>query len=343
VDFKEKSPFTLVSRGQVLAKKVPGRPGELGFNVFGSSLSYKTKKTPTIRVGSNVRTENDVYVSACDGLFQCKGSLFWVDEVLFIDTDVDYKTGHLDFPGDILIKGMVKDGFKINGGRSIVCQSTLDASEVVCQGDLHVQNGIIGKKEGLVRVGGRIKAKFIENCSVEAKGAIDVKKSIINSNVSTLDKISLGDRGIIIGGVCFAQMGVEARQIGNPSAARTEIFCGVDFLVHKKLEWIKKKNIELTFRQKEIQNRMGREPGARSKLSDMERSLRAAMDKLNETARALLFHLDKNEEAKIIVRGVVYPGVLIEICRVRYLVSQVLPRVVFTLNRRKGKIEIRTF
>jgi uncharacterized protein (DUF342 family) len=343
VDFKEKSPFTLVNRGQVLAKKMPGRPGELGYNVFGSSLAYHTKKNPEILAGANVRPENDVYIAACDGRFQFKGSKFWVDELLFIDTDVDYKTGHIVFPGDILIKGMVKDGFKINGGKSIVCQSTLDASEVVCKGDLLVQNGIIGKMEGTVRVGGGIKAKFIENCTVEANGIIEVKKSIVQSNVSTLSKITLGDRGSIIGGVIFAQMGVEAKQIGNPSSLRTEIFCGVDFSVQKKLEWVKKKNIELAFKQKEIQNRMGRESGKNPKLTAMEQSIKAAIDKINEMAKTLLFHLDKNEEAKVVVRGVVYPGTFIEICRVRYMVSHILPRVVFSLNRRKGKIEVRTF
>ncbi|RPJ07737.1 MAG: DUF342 domain-containing protein [Spirochaetaceae bacterium] len=343
VDFKERSPFTLVSKGRALAKKIPAREGEFGYNVFGSSLSYAVKRIPKIMSGANVRTENDVYVATCDGLFRCKGSLFWVDEVLFIDADVDYKTGHIDFPGDILIKGLVKDGFKINGGRSILCQSTLDASEVFCKGDLVVQNGIIGKKEGIVRIGGRIKAKFIENCNVEAQGIIEIKKSIINSNVNTLDKILLGDRGIIIGGIIYAQIGIEVQQIGSESGSRTEIYCGMDFMVQKKLEWIKKKNIELFMKQKEIQNRIDRGEKEGSKLAILAQSLKEAIDKLNEKAKILLFHLDKYEDAKIIVRGVVYPGTIIEICHVRYPVSHILPRVIFTLNKRKGKIEIRTF
>jgi uncharacterized protein (DUF342 family) len=343
VDHKEKSPFKLVNRGQVLAKKVPGRPGELGYNVFGSSLAYKTKSIHEILSGDNVRPDKDVYIANCDGLFQFKGSKFWVDELLFIDTDVDYKTGHIDFPGDILIKGTVKDGFTINGGKSIVCQSTLDASAVTCQGDLFVQNGIIGKKEGIVKVGGKIRAKFIENCRVESRGSVEVKKSIVQSNLSTLDKVSLGDRGSIIGGVIYAQMGVEAKQIGNPSALRTEIFCGVDFNVQTKLEWVKAKNLELAFKQKEIQNRLGRSAEKNEQLAAMTQTLKAAINKLNEAAKTLLFHLDKNEEAKIVVRGVVYPGTIIDICRVRYTVTHVLPRVVFSLNRRKGKIEVRTF
>ncbi len=109
------------------------------------------------------------------------------------------------------------------------------------------------------------------------------------------------------------------------------------------MEWVKKKNIELAFKQKEIHNRMGRETEKNAKLAAIDQSLKAAIDKINEMAKTLFFHLDKNEEAKVVVRGVVYPGTLIEICRVRYMVTHVLPRVVFSLNRRKGKIEVRTF
>jgi len=260
-----------------------------------------------------------------------------------VDTDVDYKTGNIDFPGDIVLMGLVKDGFRVKGGRSIICQSTLDASEVDCEGDLLVTHGIIGRKDGVVKVAGRVKAKFIENCTVEAKGMIEVKTGIINSNVYTLDKICLGDRGVIIGGIIFAQMGIEARQIGGEAAPKTEVYCGIDFIVNRKLDWIKKKNIELLTRYKEIQNRLQRTKVENAKLLALSKSLKHAMNKLNATAKTLIFYLDKNEDAKIIVRGVIYPGTTIEICHIRYIVPRLLPRVMFFLNRRKGKIEIKTF
>jgi len=59
------------------------------------------------------------------------------------------------------------------------------------------------------------------------------------------------------------------------------------------------------------------------------------------TAKTLIFYLDKNEDAKIIVRGLIYPGTIIEICHIRYVIQRMLPRVVVSLNRRKGKLEIK--
>jgi uncharacterized protein (DUF342 family) len=343
IDFKKQSAFTLVKKGHVLARKIPTIKGQIGFNVFGRAIPYRTKVSPPLRSGKNVHTEDDKFIASCDGRFQYKGTIFWVDEILVVNTDVDYKTGNINFQGDVIIKGMVKDGFKINAGRSVYCQDTLDASEVYCKGNLIVRNGIIGRKKGIVKVSGNIKAKFIENCYVEAKGSIEVRASIVNSLVNTLDKISLGDRGIIIGGQILTQNGLIAKQIGSDSAQKTEIYCGIDFVVQNKLKWIKDKNYKLLTRFNEIQNRIARMREKDSKLSELRDSIKNAIDKLNEAAKLLIGHLDKNEDAKIIVKGIIYRGTYIEICHVKYIVPQTLPRVMFTLNRRKGRIETKTF
>ena len=80
-----------------------------------------------------------------------------------------------------------------------------------------------------------------------------------------------------------------------------------------------------------------------SKLIQLRDNIKNAIDKLNEAAKLLIVHLDKNEDAKIIVKGIIYTGTYIEICHVKYIVPQTLPRVMFTLNRRKGRIETKTF
>lgn len=81
-----------------------------------------------------------------------------MNEVLEIDDDVDYKTGHINFPGDVIIRGEVKDGFKVHSRGSIFCAKTLDASEVISGKDLIVQQGIIGRNKGIIQVEGKLKA-----------------------------------------------------------------------------------------------------------------------------------------------------------------------------------------
>ena len=106
----------------------------------------------------NTIWEGGSVVAGCEGMFKYDSPNFWVNEVLVIQKDVDYRTGHIKFPGDIVIFGEIKDGFKVNCGGTLFCKKTLDASEVVCKDDLVVDRGIIGRKKGTVKAGGRIRA-----------------------------------------------------------------------------------------------------------------------------------------------------------------------------------------
>ncbi len=56
------------------------------------------------------------------------------------------------------------------------CKSNVDATDILCRKNLVVDKGIIGRKEAMVRVGGKITARFIENCHVESKSGIEVEK-----------------------------------------------------------------------------------------------------------------------------------------------------------------------
>ena len=73
---------------------------------------------------------------------------------------------------------------------------------------------------------------------------------------------------------------------------------------------------------------------------ELRDKLQAALHKMNEAAGNLVFHLDKNEDAKIVVRGTVYPGVYIEICHVSYIVNHRMTGVCFKLDKAKGKVVV---
>lgn len=55
--------------------------------------------------------------------------------------------------------------------------------------------------------------------------------------------------------------------------------------------------------------------GNQAKLVEVQTRIREAIHKLNEEAQSLVFQLDRNEVAEIIVNGYVYLGTYIEICR----------------------------
>jgi hypothetical protein len=261
-----------------------------------------------------------------------------VNEVLEVAGDVDYTIGHINFPGDVIIKGEIKDGFKVHSGGSVFCAKTLDASEVIAKKDLIVKQGIIGRNKGRIKVAGEVRTKFIENCYLEAKGSVYVDNGIMNSAIHSLKRVELVKKGIVIGGTLYAQDGVTAVQIGSALGPRTEIYCGIDYSVEQKLEWIRDKNIELVFKLKQIEKKLKAASAGRDKLLEVGGKIKQAIHKLNEAANALVFKLDKNEAAEVIVKGVIFPGAYIEIGHISYIVPRRMARVRFKLDKIKGKV-----
>ena len=338
IDFKGISPFIMVSRGDVLARTIPRRPGQTGTTVCGGVIPFKKTAASRIEAGRNTLVENGRILAAIDGRFEKNESSLWVNNVLEIKGDVDYKTGHIDFPGDVIITGQIKDGFRVTSGGSIFCEQTMDVDMVSCGGDLRINKGIIGRRKGSINVHGKLDAKFIENCHVQAKGPVRIETGIINSAVHTRDRVEMGIRGVIIGGIIYGQNGVEAAQIGSASGTKTEVYCGTDYSIEEKINWIRDKNIELVFKLKNVEERLKTDQSGRDTLVELQGKLKAAIHKMNDAANRLVFHLDKNESAEVIVHGSVFPGVYIEICHLSLPIHSEMRGVKFLLDKKKGKI-----
>ena len=135
VDFKTVSPFQLVKKGHILARTSPRVDGVPGTDVTGVAFPYGKSARRSPRPGKNTLAQGDTVVAGCDGKFVASEDSFWVSEVLEIPGDVDYSTGHIDFPGDVVVYGQIKQGFKVKAGGSLTCAKTIDASEVSCGGD----------------------------------------------------------------------------------------------------------------------------------------------------------------------------------------------------------------
>lgn len=337
IDYREVSPFVLVKKEDVLARYIPMKPGAPGYNVYGKEIPFGKKEIIRRKPGKKTVVKDDVVAAACDGRLECSDAEFWVNEVLAIDGDVGYKTGHIDFPGDVIIKGQIKDNFIIRSGGNIFCEKTMDASEVSCGKDLHIKLGIIGRKKGKVKVGGKLRAKFIENCYVETKGPIYLDAGILNSTVYSLDRIEMQKRGVIVGGTVYAQNGIIAMQIGTAMGPKTEIYCGVDYIVANQLGWMRDKNIELTIKLQRLKEKYKKNPGD-EELKSVIHKIEQAIQTMNNSAIDLVSKLDKNDNAEIIVRGSVFPGVYLEICHVSYTVEAEMSRIRFRLDKEHGKI-----
>jgi uncharacterized protein (DUF342 family) len=323
IDFRELSPYIIVRKSDVLAVRVPSRAGVSGQTVRGAAIAYSNARAPVLDPGQNTLIHGDLAVAICDGRFRLMADTFWIDEVLEV-------AGNIDFPGDVRIGGEIRDGFTVSAGGSLVCMESIDASRISCKGDLITNQGIIGRKHAFIKVGGIIRARFVEGCYLEAKDSIHVRTSIMNSVIRTLNRVEMGHNGIIVGGIVYAQNGVRAAQIGTDRGPRAEIHCGIDHTVEQKLTWIRDRNIALATKLKEVEGKM--------KLSDLRVKIKRAIHQLNESARDLVQSLDRNENAEVSIRETVFPGTYIEICHLSYIVSKQMKCVTFKLDKENGRI-----
>ncbi len=340
IDYKEMSPFKLVKKGQVLAQIIPEQQGEHGYTVFGKEIKFSTKNITVLVPGKNTAISGNKVMSECDGTFEQDSKGFYVNEVLQISSNVDYSTGNVEFPGDIIIKGQIQDGFKIKAGGSLYTAGTLDASVINCENDLYVGMGIIGRKKGRVKAGGKIKAKFIENCFVESHGLIILEAGIMNSEIFTSDKITLGKKGVIVGGCIYAQNGLIATQIGSSMGPRTEIYCGVDYVIENKLKWLRDNAIQVATKLNQVREQISKSGEQNPKLIELRDRLQSTLRQLNNNSSNLVYKLDKNDNAEVVVRNTVYPGVYIEICHISYVVNRELGSVRFKLDKKNGVIRM---
>lgn len=333
IDFKALSPFQLVKKGDILARITPRTEGAAGVDVTGVAVAYGRTACTSLRPGKNTLVQGDSVVAGCDGKFVLGEDSFWVSEVLEISGDVDYSTGHIDFPGDVVVRGQVKQGFNVKAGGSLTCARTIDASEISCGGDLETDQGILGRPGSMVKVGGRVRAKFIENCSVEAVGDVLVTTGCLNSTIKTLGAVCTGPKGVIIGGRIQAVKGVTAFQIGSPAGVRTEICCGEDSRVQQKLAWIKDKNAELGLALKDVEARLAARGQGDPHLVQARDNLKAAMHRMSDSAKGLGALLDRNKESTVGATGEIHRGVLVELCRVPFAVARSMSGVRLVLDK----------
>ncbi len=338
VDWKTISPVLVVKKGDIIGSVIAQQDGINGSDVRGSPIPFIKEAIKGYTLGKNVERVDDSIQATSDGRVVLDAQKISVEEVLIIKGDVDYRVGHILFPGDVVIEGGVGSGFKVYSGGSISIKETMDAFDVSAKRDLICAQGIIGKDQGQVRVGGGLKAKFIENARVAVRGDIEVPGSIVGSKIYTLGKLAMGDKGRIVGGEIFATHGVVCGFLGGGTKPVTIINVGVDFTVQQKLDQAGAVLRELSIRLARLQNMFKARP---------EESIRKARDETDARLRALATNIaelskrvDIDEGASVEVKNIVYPGVIVTICHIRVSVDEPIKKARFHLDRVANRIVV---
>lgn len=255
VDFKELNLVQNVVEGQVLARKVPADEGTEGSTVTGKLLPAKPGSDARIDIGKNVRLSEDgrTAYAEINGQVVMTGSKINVEPVYVVNGDVSLKTGNVMFLGTVLVKGSVEDGFDVKASGNIEVIGSVGKCNLDAEGDIIVHQGVNGKSSALVRAGGSIWSKFIENATAEAGDRVVVSDGIINAHVTAQRKvICRGKRASIVGGVVRAAEEIDAKALGSVSGNETILEVGVDPKSKERLSELEEEKAALAKQLEEV-------------------------------------------------------------------------------------------
>lgn len=245
MDFRERGNIPFVTKGVLLAEKSMPMDGRPGTDVSGIEIPVAQAVDVIFRAGPGTRSSDDGLMIYADSDGQphldAMGNVSVFRE-LTIDGDVDFETGNIDFKGNIVVSGVVKEGFSVRGATLTAGQ--IEGAEIELTGDLNVEGGIIDAK--LIRVQGSVQAKYVNNSVIRAFGNLMVQKEIIDSAI-LLSGACINQSGNIIASTIIAKKGVQAVQIGTETSSPSRIRVGVDDHIKSLLAGVNKqieKNID---------------------------------------------------------------------------------------------------
>jgi uncharacterized protein (DUF342 family) len=238
IDFREKGKLPYVKVGEVVALLIPGTDPVSGRRVTGEEIKASVQLASGLEPGIGVEQQGERYIAKISGAprLDPQGRVE-VTEVWTVEGDVDNRTGNLRFDGPVKIKGIINPGFEVEA-KSIHCEGIEKHTIVKAHEDIIVDGGIIG---GKVTAGGNISARFFNCAQVTCIGDIDVKLSIINSEVNTSGKIKAQT---IIGGNVATLNGLECVNLSSEASRATVIF-GVDPIKQQQVKELVTKKVDI--------------------------------------------------------------------------------------------------
>lgn len=229
VDYFNITTINHCHKGDVLARIIPEMAGENGYDVYGKVIKPKDVKKETLKFGKNVEISDDklTLTSLVDGHVSLIDQKVVVANVYQVK-DVGVSTGNIDFDGSVVITGNVAANFEVKAGGNVVINGLVEGAQITAGGNIIIAKGMNGMGKGVLKAGGDIIVKFLENTRIIAGGYLETE-AIMHCNVSVGSDVKVGGRrGILVGGHVQAANMINAKSIGTSMGAATTVEVGVD-------------------------------------------------------------------------------------------------------------------
>ncbi len=310
----------IVREGQQLAHQVEEQEAVPGSDVHGQELPPHIQSPPQYQGGAGTRMNAAFLTAGWAGMVRLDGLRVVVDEQLELTPARSIANPVVRFPGSVVVAEGVRDGLRIQAGGSVSASGTLDVRELLCRGRLEA-SGLIGHDGSPVRAGESVQLKFVEHCSLECLGPIQIADSMYQAEARSLQSITFGKSAKVTGGAIIARDLIDANAIGNEVGIPVQVRVGVDFAVERRI-------LALTNRQRQLgmgMQRLRREMQEQvtQDLLEAFHAAEAEQQQLAAQIAELLPQRFPKRDAVIRVRDRLWPGVVLEIAGVQQEITEV--------------------
>lgn len=135
-----------VEAGEVLAARIPGKPGQPGTNVYGRPIDPGRPKEIKLRAGKGVELAEggNRAVATTAGRPARQGNMITVWPVYTLTGQVDAHTGRVSFKGDVVVQGDVLDGMYIEAEGQVQVTGFVANAQLIAGGNIVVGRNMVG-------------------------------------------------------------------------------------------------------------------------------------------------------------------------------------------------------
>ncbi len=243
VDFHQLDMISHCHKGQLLATLEPMDPGKPGIDVYGVIIRPNKVVNRILRHGNKVHLSEDglQMFSDVDGHVSLVDNRVFVSDTYEVPADVNASTGDIVYDGNVIIRGNVITGFSVRARGDIEVNGVVEGAYLEAGGQIILKRGMQGMNKGILRAGGNVITKFLENAEVIAGGYISTE-SILHSKASAKgDVIVGGKRGFVTGGEIHSGTLISVKTAGSQMGTATLMEVGIDPRILEEFRELDKK------------------------------------------------------------------------------------------------------
>lgn len=228
VDYRIQNYVQIIHTGDVICEAIPPTLGEDGIDVLGTVIPAKNGTPAKLTAGQNTSLdeENTKITAAMDGHLVYESGKFQVKPVFFVNGDVDFNVGNIDFLGDVHVSGNILEDFIVHASGTITVEGLVEGALLEAGRDVIIANGILGDDKSVIKAGGSVQAEYIENSIIYAGENVRASTIISSYIYSDNEIIVRSGRGTIIGGKLVAANLIDAGIIGCRAERPTTLIIG---------------------------------------------------------------------------------------------------------------------